>query len=75
MREGKVRKNNNKNGGDEGSAGRLWPSAQVWVSQKIEIFEWWETENSVPNRWGLGNWGILSDEWRKLSEEWWVIVF
>ena len=46
-----------------------------WVSQKGEMFEWWEAENSVPYVWGLGNWGILIDEWRKLREEWWVLVF
>ena len=48
---------------------------QVWVPQKVKIFEWWEAENNVPNVLGLGNWDILSDEWRKLSEEWWVMVF
>ena len=26
-----------------------------------------------PNGWVLENWGILSDEWRKLSEKLWVI--
>ena len=35
-----------------------------------KITEWW-----VPNMWGLGNWGILSDEWQKLSKKWWVMVF
>ena len=47
--------------------------SQAWVPQKVEIFEWWEAENSVPNMWGLGNWDILSDEWGKLREEWWVM--
>ena len=53
-----------------------------WVPQKVQIFEWWEVENSVPNMQGLGSWGILNDKWRvtsdewwKLSEEWWVMVF
>ena len=62
--------------GNEGEAGSLWPSAQVWVPQKVEKIEWWEAENSVLNGWGLGNWGILSDkcwmtkiEWRVMSDE------
>ena len=42
----------------------LWHWVSVWVlffSFLVEnITEWW-----VPNVWGLGNWGILSDEWRK----------
>ena len=26
----------------------------------------------VPNGWGLGNWGSLSDKWWVMSDEWWV---
>ena len=47
--------------------------SQAWVPQKVEIFERWEAENSVPNMWGLGNWGILSDEWWMTKIEWKVI--
>ena len=32
------------------------------------IIEWW-----VPNVWGLGNWGILSDEWWVTKIEWGVM--
>ena len=43
-----------------------------WVPQKVQIFKWWEVENSVPNVRGLGSWGILSDEWGVMSDENWV---
>ena len=54
--------------------GNIWVRSQVWSHKKVEIFEWCELKKCA-KRMGIGNWGILSDEWRKLSEEWWVIVF
>ena len=39
-------------------------------SRKNWVMRSWK---HVPNWWGWGNWDILSDEWGKLREEWWVM--
>ena len=43
---------------------------RLWVPQTVQIFEFWEVGNSVPNVPRVGSWGILSDEWWELSDEW-----
>ena len=62
--------------GNESEVGRLTILTDMvlrqWVPQKVQMFEWWEAENSVPYGWGLGNWDILIDELGMMSDENWV---